>query len=99
MRWSGCVVAAAVVVPLAFLPGTPVNAAPAATALSGCVPSDNGDPVVGSATTAPTAVDTTRRTAVVTLTVTVTDTDGPGPAAGVGRVLAQLLGPQGKVAP
>jgi hypothetical protein len=35
----------------------------------------------------------------VTLTVTVTDTGGPGPAAGVGRVLAQLWGPQGKVAP
>jgi hypothetical protein len=99
VRWSGCVVAAAVVVPLAFLPGTPVNAAPAATALSGCVPSDNGDPVVGSATTAPTAVDTTRSTAVVTLTVTGTDTGGPGPAAGVGRVLAQLWGPQGKVVP
>jgi hypothetical protein len=99
VRWSGYVVAAAVVVPLALLPGTPVSAAPAATALSGCVPSDNGDPVVGSATTAPTTVDTTRRTAVVALTVAVTDTGGPGEAAGVGRVLAQLWGPQGKVAP
>jgi hypothetical protein len=63
------------------------------------VPADNGDPVVGSATTAPTTVDTTRRTTVVSLTVTVTDTGGPGPAAGVGRVLAQLWGPQGKVTP
>jgi hypothetical protein len=93
------VVATSLVVPLALLPGTAVSAAPAVTALSGCVPSDNGDPVVGSATTAPSTVDTTRRAAVVTLTVTVADTGGPGPAAGVARVVAQLWGPQGKVAP
>jgi hypothetical protein len=63
------------------------------------VPSDNGDPVVGSATSSPSTVDTTRRTAVVALTVIVTDTGGPGEPSGVGRVLAQLWGPQGKVAP
>lgn len=99
VRWSGYVVATALVLPLGLLPGTPVNAALAATALSACAQSDNGDPVVSSATTAPTTVDTTRRTAVVALTITVADTGGPGAPAGVGRVLAQLWGPQGKVAP
>jgi hypothetical protein len=97
-RWAAAG-SAAVLLPLLLPPATTAQATPLAVPLSACVPSDNGDPVVSTATTTPSTVDTTRRTASVVLTATITDTGGPGPATGVHRVTAQLWGQRGKTAP
>ena len=54
--------------------------------MSGCYPSDNGDPVLGGLSVDHTSVDVHHRSRVVAVRVRITDSGGPGAATGIGSV-------------